>query len=88
MKSLYSFQDRGIDRRNQFWNALSKTFQMIAIWHACQSWKLVGDEENNIPPRYTRGETQLQMNHYQLSMIIGSIRYSIDNFNNNQLINN
>ena len=20
------------------------------IWHAYQSWKLVGDEENNIPP--------------------------------------
>ena len=26
-----------------------KTF-LIDIWHAYQSWKLIGDEENNMPP--------------------------------------
>ena len=25
------------------------------IWHAYQSWKLVGDEENNIPPLLHQG---------------------------------
>ena len=35
------FEDQGTDRQNWFQNVLSKTFQMIAIWHACQSWKLV-----------------------------------------------
>ena len=29
MKSTYSFEDRGTDRRNWFWNVVSKTFQMI-----------------------------------------------------------
>ena len=29
MKSRYSFEDCGTDRRNQFRNAHSKTFQMI-----------------------------------------------------------
>ena len=27
--SRYSFQYRGTDRRNRFWNVLSKTFRMI-----------------------------------------------------------
>ena len=30
----------------------------LYIWHAYQNWKLVGNEENNIPPplhTYTRG---------------------------------
>ena len=31
MKSSYSFEDRGTDRRNQFRNALSKTFRMIIM---------------------------------------------------------
>ena len=29
MKSRYSFEDRGTDRRNQFRNVLPKAFQMI-----------------------------------------------------------
>ena len=29
MKSSYSFEDRGTDRRNRFRNVLSKTFRMI-----------------------------------------------------------
>ena len=50
MKSSYSFENFGTDGRNGFQNVLSKTFQMI--WHAYQSWKLIGDEEKNIatPP--------------------------------------
>ena len=55
MKSRYLFEKRGTDRRNLFRNVLSKTFQMI-IWHAYQSIKLVGKEENNIPPPLHQGE--------------------------------
>ena len=54
MKSSYSFEDRGTDRRNRFRNALSKTFQMIAIATRLPKHKIIGDEENNIPPHYTR----------------------------------
>ena len=49
-KSSYSFEDRGTDRRNLFRNVLSKTFRMIYDKPTYQSWKLIGDEENNIPP--------------------------------------
>ena len=33
MKSRYSFEDRGTDRRNRFRNVLSKTFRMIYGTH-------------------------------------------------------
>ena len=49
-KSRYSFEDRGTDRQTE---SISKcTFKDFSndIWHAYQNWKLVGDEENNIPP--------------------------------------
>ena len=31
------------------------------IWYANQSGKLVCNEENKIPPRYTKGEAQLKL---------------------------
>ena len=52
-KISYSFEDRGIDRQNQFGNVLSKTFRMIYDT-PIKAEKLVGDEEN-IPPPYTIG---------------------------------
>ena len=49
MNSRYSFEDHGTDRQNLFGNVLSKTY-LNDIWHAYQSWKLFGNEENSIPP--------------------------------------
>ena len=56
MKSRYSFEGRGTDKQME--SILECTLKDLSndIWHAYQSWKLVGDEEYNIPcPRYTRG---------------------------------
>ena len=47
MKSRYLFEDRGTDKRTE--SILECTLKDLSndIWHAYQSWKLVGDEENN-----------------------------------------
>ena len=44
------FEYRGTDRRNRFQNVATLKDLSNDIWHAYQSWKLVGDEENNKPP--------------------------------------
>ena len=51
MKSRYSFEDRGTDRRMESISECTLKDLSNDIWHAYQSWKLVGDDENNIPPR-------------------------------------
>ena len=60
MKSCYSFEDRDTDRQTESISEFTLTYLSNDIWHAYQSWKLVGDDKNNIPPppppRYTRGE--------------------------------
>ena len=38
------------DGRNRFRNVGTVKDLSNDIWHFYQSWKLVGDEENNIPP--------------------------------------
>ena len=49
-KSRYSFEDRGTDRQTEsISECILKDFSND-IWHAYQNRKLVGDEENNIPP--------------------------------------
>ena len=52
--SSYSFKNSGTDRRTdrQVESIPEYTHKDLSndIWHAYQSWKLVGDEENNIPP--------------------------------------
>ena len=55
-KSSYSFADCGTDGQTE--TISERTLKDLSndIWHAYQSWKLVDDEENNIPPPYTRGE--------------------------------
>ena len=50
MKSLYSFEDRGADRQTESISECTLKDFSNDIWHAYQSWKLVGEEENNIPP--------------------------------------
>ena len=49
-KSRYSFEDRGTDRRTESISECTLKDLSNVIWHAYQSWKLVGDEEYNIPP--------------------------------------
>ena len=52
MKSNHSFDDRVTGRQTE---SISKsTLKDLSndMWHASQSWKLVGDEENNIPPPF------------------------------------
>ena len=49
-KSSYSFEDHGTDWQTA--ESISEcTFKDLSndVWHAYQSWKLVGDEDNNIP---------------------------------------
>ena len=56
MKYCYSFEDRGTDRQEESISECTLKELSNDIWHAYQSWKLVGDEENNIYlPRCTRG---------------------------------
>ena len=50
MKSSYSFEDRDTDRQTESILECSLKDLSNDIRHAYQSWKLVGDEENNIPP--------------------------------------
>ena len=54
-KASYSFEYRGTDRQTESISEYTLKDLLNDIWHAQQSWKLVGDEENNIPPPYTRG---------------------------------
>ena len=49
-KSGYSFEDCGTDRQTESISECTLKDLSNDIWHAYQSWKLVGDEENNIPP--------------------------------------
>ena len=50
-KSRYSFQDRGTtDRQTESISECTLKDLLNDIWHAYQIWKLVCDEENNIPP--------------------------------------
>ena len=51
-KFRYSFEDRGTDRQTESILECLSILKDLSndIWHAYQSWKLVGDEENNIPP--------------------------------------
>ena len=49
-KSSYSFEDRGTDGQTESISECTLKDLSNDIWHAYQSWKLVGDEENNIPP--------------------------------------
>ena len=53
MKSRYSFEDRGTDWHTESNSECTLKDLSNDIWHAYQSWKLVGDEENNTPPSYT-----------------------------------
>ena len=57
MKSRYSLEDCGTDRQTESISecTLKDLSNDKIIWHAYQSWKLVGNEENNIPPQYIRG---------------------------------
>ena len=48
-KSSYSLEDRGTDGMESILECTLKDLSND-IWHAYQSWKLVGDEENNVPP--------------------------------------
>ena len=52
MKSSNSFKDRGTDRPVDGIDFGIGTLKDLSnyIRYAFQSWKLVGDEENNIPP--------------------------------------
>ena len=50
MKSRYSFEDYGTDRQKESMSECTLKDISNGIWHAYQSWKLVGDQENNIPP--------------------------------------
>ena len=62
-------------RRNRFRNVLSKTFRMI---YDTPTWKIVGDEEKNIPPpilsiiqtKKTHSKTKKAnvLTHYTLGM--------------------
>ena len=54
MKSRYSFEDRGTDRQTKSISECTLKDLSNDTWHGYQSWKLVGDEENNIrvPPPY------------------------------------
>ena len=53
------------------------------IWRAHQSGKLVGDEENNIPPYYTRGI----MNHTIMYMAEDVFLFSaLGNFNSRIIV--
>ena len=49
-KSRNSFEDRGTDRQTESISKCALKDQSNDIWHAYQSWQLVDDEENNIPP--------------------------------------
>ena len=55
MKSRYSFEDRGTHRQTESISECTLKDLSNDIWHAYQSWKLVGDDENNIPPLDTLG---------------------------------
>ena len=59
MKSSNSFEDHGTDRQTELISECTLKDPSNDIWHAYQSWKLVGDEENNIPPplHYIGGES-------------------------------
>ena len=50
MKFRYSFEDHGTDRRTE--SIPESTLKDLSnyIWHAYQSWKLVGNEDNNKSP--------------------------------------
>ena len=50
-KASYSFEDRGTDGQTESISECTLKDLSNDIWHAYQSWKLVGDEENNIPPQ-------------------------------------
>ena len=50
MKSSYSFEDRGTDRQTESITECTLIYLSNDKSHAYQSLKLVGDEENNIPP--------------------------------------
>ena len=50
MKSRYSFDDRGTYRRTESISECTLKDLSTDIWHAYQSWKFVGNEDNYIPP--------------------------------------
>ena len=53
------------DRQNRFRNVLSSLKDLSNdIWHAYQSWKLVGDEENNIATSPTELYMKNNIKHY------------------------
>ena len=49
MKSSYLFEDCGTDRRTESISECTLKDILNDIWNAYQSWKLIGDEGNNIP---------------------------------------
>ena len=51
MKSSYLFEDRGTDRQTESISEVSYSLKDLSndTWQAYQSWKLISDEENNIP---------------------------------------
>ena len=49
-KFRYPFEDRDTESQTESISECSHKDLSNYIWHAYQSWKLVGDEENNIPP--------------------------------------
>ena len=53
MKSSYSFEDRGTDGRNRFWNVLWKIFQMIYDTPT-KAENLLATRKTIYIPRYTR----------------------------------
>ena len=56
MKFSYSFEDRATDSHRQtngidseyIINVLSNSYLSNDVWHAYESWKLGGDEDNKI----------------------------------------
>ena len=50
MKSRYSFEDRHAVRRTESISECTLKDLSNDIWQAYESWELVGNEENNIPP--------------------------------------
>ena len=50
MKSRNSFEEHGTDRQTESITECTVKDLLNDMWHAYQSWKLVGNEENYMPP--------------------------------------
>ena len=50
-----------------------KTFQMIILWHAYQSWELVGDEETQYISPVTLGRGIINKEYEKTKMYVSHI---------------